>query len=85
MPEIKFWLENASRKITLGEEDEQTVLHVKVKDDHRTDNSEIARVPFSFKGSGWGQHGSTVVRALSSRLSQLARAKCKLRLQRPSR
>ena len=46
MPEIKFWLEDAVGKITLGDDDEQTVLHVKVKDYHRTDNSEIARVPY---------------------------------------
>ncbi len=83
MPEIKFWLEDAVGKITLDDEDEQTVLHVKVKDHHRTDNSEIARVPISFKGSGWGQHAALWAGAKLP-TGELARAKCKLRLQRPA-
>ena len=81
-PEIKFWLEDAVGKITLGDEEDQTVLHIKVKEEHRSTDPTIARVPVSFKGSGWGQHS---VLWASAKLSNgsLARARCKLRFQRP--
>jgi hypothetical protein len=81
MPEIKFWLADAVGKITLGDEEEEITSHVKVKEEHRTDDSNIARVPIAFRGSGWGQHA---VLWASAKLpnGELARAKCKLRLQR---
>jgi len=82
MPEIKFWLEDAVGKITLGDAEDQTVLHIKVRDEHRTDNPDIARVPIAFKGSGWGQHAALWASAKLPN-GDLARAKCKLRLQRP--
>ena len=82
MPEIKFWLEDHVGKITLGDEEEQSVLHIKVNEHHRTDSRDIARVPVSFKGSGWGQHAALWASAKLS-TGELARAKCKLRLQRP--
>jgi hypothetical protein len=82
MPEIKFWLDETVGKITLGDEEDQSVLHIKLKEQHRTGDPHIARVPIAFKGSGWGQHA---VLWASAKLSNgdLARARCKLRLQRP--
>jgi len=82
MPEIKFWIEDTVGEITIGDEEGQSVVRIKTKEEHRTDDPEIARVPIAFKGSGWGQHA---VLWASAKLSngELARAKCKLRLQRP--
>jgi len=82
MPEIKFWLEGLVGRISLGEGAGDEILHIKVKEHHRTEDSGIARIPVSFTGTAWGQHG---VLWASAKLpnGQVARAKCKLRLQRP--
>lgn len=82
MPEIKFWLDQVVGKVSLGDDQSESQLHVKVKEHHRADQTDIARVPISFIGTGWGQRA---VLWASARLpsGELARAKCKLRLQRP--
>ncbi len=82
MPELKFWLEDLVGKISLGDDQAESQLHIKVKEDHRTNQSDIARVPISFTGTGWGQHA---VLWASAKLpsGEIARTKCKLRLQRP--
>jgi hypothetical protein len=81
-PEIKFWLEDTVGKVSVGEDEDQSVIHIKVKDEHLTGDPQIARVPITFKGTGWGQH-STLWASAKLSSGELARAKCKLRLQRP--
>src|SRR5205807_3569809 len=81
-PEIKFWLESVTGKIALGDDESESAVRIKVRDEHRVASADVARVPISFKGTGWGQHAELWA---SAKLPNggLARTKCKIRLQRP--
>jgi hypothetical protein len=79
LPNVKFWLEEITGKVTLGDAGEK--LEVKVTTSHKIADHNVARLVVPFGATGWGQHA--VLRAEAKRKDgKFAQAKCKLKFER---
>jgi hypothetical protein len=80
LPELTFWLEEKLGNVGLGEEALKR-SQIKVTKDLVSENN-LARVPVSFKGTGWGQRAVLCSKA-KRKDGKVAYAKCRLIFERP--
>jgi hypothetical protein len=80
LPELTFMLEEKLGSVGLGDEALKR-LQIKVTRDLVSENN-LARVPVSFKGTGWGQRALLSAKA-KRKDGKVAYAKCRLRFERP--
>lgn len=79
-PEITFWLDEVTGSVTL-DSDGLKRLQLKVTTD-MIGQDNVARVPISYNGTGWGQRAAIRAKA-KTKEGNVAHARCKVAFERP--